>query len=222
MSRRYRCLVAYDGTDFNGWQVQPDQRSVQEEIEKALFVLGQGEEIRIHASGRTDRGVHARGQVFHFDAERPYTPEKWQESMNGLLPRDICVMDVQYAEDNFHARVSSVAKEYRYFIFLGPLLPPDLRRTRVRERRRINVDAMRQAAALLEGEHDFLSFSANRGIEEPNTVRHLMMLKVEDTEEGLCIRARADGFLYKMVRLWGRRPIRTGPPRKRRSGSWVN
>ena len=198
--QRYRCTVAYDGTDFGGWQVQPNLRTVQAEIETALLKVGAGETIRIHCSGRTDRGVHARGQVCHFDASRPYTSGKWQEALNGVLPRDICILDVRPAVDNFHARVSSVAKEYRYFLYLDAVLPPDLRRTWVRERRQLDLDSMHAAAALLQGEQDFLSFSSNRGVEEVTTVRNLMRLAVEEVPEGLCVRARADGFMYKMVR----------------------
>lgn len=200
MTQRYRCTVAYDGTHFDGWQVQPHARTVQGEIHKALGVVGGGEEIKVQGSGRTDSGVHAREQVFHFDARRPYACEKWQEAMNGVLPPDIQVMSVAHAPDGFHALASAVAKEYRYFLFLGPLMPPYLRHTMVRERRGLDVKRMREAAALLEGENDFLSFSANRGVEDKSTVRNLSVLRIEETEQGLVVRARSQGFLYKMVR----------------------
>jgi len=200
VSQRLRMTVAYDGTDFNGWQGQPGLRSVQGDLEAALRQLGGAEDLRVHGSGRTDRGVHARGQVFHFDAFRDYPPWKWTEALNGLLPGDIRILDAQTVAPGFHARFDAVAKEYRYFIYHGMIMPPDLRRTWLRVRHPLDVPAMLATCELLRGEHDFKGFSANRGYSEASTRRHLHTLAMEAVPEGWVVRAVANGFLYKMVR----------------------
>lgn len=212
MSGRLAATVAYDGTGFQGWQVQPGARTVQEEIERAFERLCGGKRPRIHGSGRTDTGVHARGQVFHVDPERktPYPPQKWLEALNGVLPPDIRIMDVRTVPAEFHARFDAVEKEYRYRIDTRPVVPPDLRFTRCPCRRTLDVEAMRAGAELLRGEHDFLSFSASRGAPERTTVRDLRRLEVVEEDEGLTLVAVADGFLYKMVRQLAGALLRVG------------
>jgi tRNA pseudouridine38-40 synthase len=200
MTARLRMTVAYDGTDFSGWQGQPGKRSVQGDIEAAFRKLGAPEDIRVHGSGRTDSGVHARGQVFHVDPFRDYPARKWMESLNGVLPDDVRIMEAREVAADFHARFDAIAKEYRYFIFCGVNMPPDLRRTFLRVRSPLDIPAMHACAALLQGEHDFKGLSANRGYPERTTVRHLSTLVIEDIPEGLMVRAAANGFLYKMVR----------------------
>ena len=170
--QRYRITVAYDGGAYAGWQVQPHHRSIQGELERALRELTQ-QSPRVHGSGRTDTGVHARGQVAHFDLCGRYVPAKLQLGLNALLNPDIRVMALRPAAPDFHARFSATGKTYRYFIWSGPVLPPDLRRYWTHARRPLDTAAMRAAAARLVGRQDFAAFSANPNREIGGTVRHL-------------------------------------------------
>lgn len=196
---RIACLTAYDGTEFQGWQVQPGARTVQSELEAALARL-EPEFPRIQGSGRTDAGVHALGQVFHVDVSRDYSPEKWREAFNGLLPEDIRILSVQPVEESFHARFSAVGKEYRYFLHTGPVYPPTLRHVRHSIRHPLDLEKMHQAAQELTGTHDFRSFSAVRVEADEDTVRTLRRLELFSEGEEMVITAEAEGFLYKMVR----------------------
>lgn len=209
-TRRLAMTAAYDGSDFQGWQVQPDCRTVQEEIERAIGRISDGVRPRIHGSGRTDTGVHARGQVFHVDSPRDYSEDKWREALNGVLPADIRILEVKQAAPDFHARFDAVNKQYRYFIHNHPVMPPDLRRYRVHVRAPLNFEAMNRAVDRLRGTHDFRSFSANRGREEETTVRTLHQLRLEREGSECCVIAEADGFMYKMVRQLAGALIRVG------------
>jgi len=202
--------LAYDGGEFQGWQVQPGVRTVQGEVERAFSKLAGGAEVRIHGSGRTDTGVHARGQVFHVDPPRAYTAEKWREALNGILPENVRVMRVREVSPEFHARYDARGKQYRYFIHNAPVVPPDLRGVRLGVRSPLDVAAMREGASALIGTHDFKSFSANRGGGEESTVRTLRRLEWIQEDETLCLLAEADGFLYRMVRQLAGALLRTG------------
>ncbi len=199
---RLAFTVAYDGSDFQGWQVQPDGvPTVQETIEEAFAVLCGGERPRIHASGRTDTGVHARGQVFHANPARSgYEPDKWRESLNGLLPASIRILNVRTVPETFHARFDALRKEYRYFLFAGRVLPPDLRAYRLHVRSDLDLSAMQTVASHWVGTHDFTSFSARRGDGEEDPIRTVFTSEVLEQAEGLMFRISANGFLYKMVR----------------------
>ncbi len=197
---RYKMTIAYDGTNYAGWQVQPHQRTVQAEIERVLKHLT-GRELRIHHSGRTDAGVHAKGQVAHFDLEKPVEPGRFQNSLNALLSPDVRIMQLQKVNDDFHARFSATGKEYRYFIWNGSAVPPELRLYRLPERRALDIDAMQRAALFLVGEHDFAAFTANPNREIGGTVKTVTKITVTRSREGdvqLCVAGK--GFLYKMVR----------------------
>jgi tRNA pseudouridine38-40 synthase len=209
-NKRLACTVAYDGAGFQGWQVQPGKRTVQEEIEKAFAVICDTPPPRIHGSGRTDTGVHARGQVFHVDPGRALTPDKWLEALNGSLPPDIRIMAVQEVAANWHARFDALSKQYRYFIYQAPVMPPELRGVRHHVRKSLDSARMNEAAALLQGKHDFLSFSANRGKPEQTTLRDLMECRLEIAGPEICLIARADGFMYKMVRQLAGALLRVG------------
>lgn len=198
---RYLMTTGYDGTAFRGWQVQPGARTVQGEVEAGIARLSGGKTVRIHASGRTDTGVHARGQTFHFDAPRSdFDAPQWMKALNGVLPEDVRILAARPVPPDFHARFSVLRKEYRYFIFCGRVMPPELRFTRLREPAQLNLTAMRKACSLLTGEHDFRAFSAIRTAPDENTVRTLESLTLEETGDGLVLRAVANGFLYRMVR----------------------
>jgi len=200
MSIRYKITIAYDGTNYAGWQVQLGEATVQAEIEKALKTLA-GSTVRIHHSGRTDAGVHARGQVAHFDLDKPVDPSKFQYSLNSLLNQDVRIMKLQKVKDDFHSRFSAKGKEYRYFIWNGPAVPPELRLYRLHERRPLDIDAMKCAAEQLVGTHDFAAFTANPKREIGGTVKTVIEITTTRSREGdvkICVTGK--GFLYKMVR----------------------
>jgi len=207
--RRYRMTVAYDGGPFAGWQVQPDRPTIQGELESALQQLT-GAPARVHASGRTDTGVHARGQVAHFDLARRVEPRRLLLGLNAVLPDSIRVTALAAAPGAFHARYSATGKEYRYFIWNGPQTPPWLRGWRTPMRDPLDVAAMRAAAAPLIGEHDFAAFSANPHREIEGTVRRLDELRLIRRGPELTLIARGNGFLYRMVRSLAGFLIRVG------------
>jgi tRNA pseudouridine38-40 synthase len=202
--QRLKIIVAYDGAPFSGWQSQITRDSVQDNIEAAIQKIT-GMEIRLHGSGRTDAGVHALGQVAHFDAPLPTLPtERWQMALNSNLPPTIRVLrvtKVRGGKDGFHARFSATGKRYTYRVcadrFIHPMeigrvwhvpFPLDLER-------------LREAAQVLEGKHDFAGFSANRGEPEKDTVRTIRKISIVRRGPLLALHFEGDGFLYKMVRI---------------------
>jgi tRNA pseudouridine38-40 synthase len=196
-ARRWRCACAYDGAGFAGWQSQPGGSSVQDALEAALGgILGGA--VRVHGSGRTDAGVHAMGQVFHFDAAWRHGPDRLLAALRSRLPASIQVRSVRPAAAGFHARFSAKGKVYTYDVHLGDADPFTRPRVWVVDRP-LDLDAMRRAAGILRGRHDFRAFSARRPGEE-DTVRDLRRLEVTRRGRTVRITAEADGFLYKMVR----------------------
>ena len=196
-----RCLVLwieYKGTNFHGWQTQPGQRTVQREIEGALAKMC-GEPVRIIGSGRTDAGVHAWGQVAHFHTRSRIEPYKVRIGLNTMMCRDVSIFDCREAPDGFHAQFDAVRKTYRYRI-LNRRSPSAIRHPYVwHVRKRLDLEAMRGAAEILEGEHDFASFCREKGRPE-DTVRRLERLSVERAGDEVVIEATAGGFLRHMVR----------------------
>ncbi len=195
---RWRCSCAYDGGAFEGWQSQPGGRAIQDVIEQRLKELFR-QDIRIHGSGRTDAGVHALAQVFHFDAEWNHGPDKLRKAMQAGLPRAIQITDVRRAAPGFHSRFSATGKVYRYELNLGeadPFTAPycwSLGRP-------LDWKAVDAVAAVLRGKHDFKAFSAEGGVERETTVRHLRRLDISRRGRRVRLTFEADGFLYKMVR----------------------
>jgi len=196
---RWKCTVAYDGTAFQGWQSQPGGNSVQDVIERRLGKIF-GRELRIHGSGRTDAGVHALAQVFHFDANWPHGPEKLLTALAGGLPPTIQVRRAQRVPAGFHARFSATGKIYFYNLYLGGRADPFAAPFCWSLLRRPDVAAMRKAAARLTGRHDFRAFSALNGAEKEDTVRRLRRLDFTGRGPRLRLTLEADGFLYKMAR----------------------
>ena len=207
--RRYRMTVAYDGTDLSGWQAQPNQTTVQGEIEAALKQLT-GDFIRVHSCGRTDTGVHARAQVAHFDLKLPWETGRLQHGLNALLPDGVRVTELRRTRPDFHARYDAKGKEYRYSVWNAPVECPLHRRQAVHVRPPLDLAAMRRAAAMLEGTRDFASFSANPHREIGGTVRTLWRLSVRRQGPLITIVAVGDGFLYKMVRSLAGHLLRVG------------
>ncbi|MFC1452277.1 tRNA pseudouridine(38-40) synthase TruA [Verrucomicrobiota bacterium] len=197
--KRYKATLSYDGTAYSGWQIQPNGVTVQEKIQQALRELT-GEETRVHGSGRTDRGVHARRQVAHFDLAGPWSGASLCRGINALVPRDIRVIRVVRAAKDFHARRSATSKEYRYFVWNAEIQPPFERNYSAHVTRKLDHDAMAAAASLLVGRRDFAAFSANPNRPIESTVRNLSELRVARRGARVVFVAKADGFLYKMVR----------------------
>jgi tRNA pseudouridine38-40 synthase len=187
------------GTHHEGWQSQPGGRAIQDVIEKRLAAIF-GHPIRIHGSGRTDAGVHARGQVFHFDAEWQHGATKLERAIATGLPDSIQVTRLRAARPGFHARFSATGKRYVYFLHRGHADPFDTPFCWSLGGRPLDVAAMRRTAQALVGRHDFRAFSAFNGVNRADTERTLRRLEVVGRGEKLRIVAEADGFLYKMVR----------------------
>lgn len=198
---RIRMIVQYDGTAYVGWQTQPNGLSVQERLKAELHKIT-GEEIRLHASGRTDSGVHARAQVVHFDTDSRVPPDKFAYALNAGLPPDIRVAYSGPAPADFHARFDVVRKHYRYTVWHAPHGSPFLRNTALHVHHPLDFAAMEEAAALVIGEHDFSAFKA-AGIEMKSTVRTVYESKWFKAEEPglICYQIAGSGFLYNMVRI---------------------
>jgi len=223
----WKLTLAYDGTEFGGWQVQPGERTVQGELQAALGRIT-GESPLPQGSGRTDAGVHALGQVASFALAAPIPPENLQRALNRSLPGSIRVLEARIERSAFHARHSAVAKSYEYRIFRGEICPPFLTRYVYACSWPMDVEALQRSARIFEGEHDFLSFAAtdpelsagNRKaeaeqrpfprdgfqIEAPTApaVRRIFSSTWEEKTSGgaelLVYRVRGNGFLHHMVR----------------------
>jgi tRNA pseudouridine38-40 synthase len=193
-------VVAYEGTEFCGWQVQPADRTVQGELERALETL-LGRAVRVHGSGRTDSGVHALGQTVHFDVpdRRPDFP--WQRGLNAILPRDVRVLDAGPAVDDFHARYGASSKTYEYCLWHERAFCLPQRRRFVWNCGPVDFARMEEAARVLTGEHDFAAFQ-NVGTDVGSTVRTVTAISRHKglTAHESVWRFTADGFLKQMVR----------------------
>ena len=200
MSTRYKIKISYDGTHYSGWQVQPNQKTVQGDIERLLSEMTGQEHVRVESSGRTDTGVHARAQVAHFDLPDPVDAKYFKRGLNAQLDRDIRITTLEKVSDDFHARFSAVGKEYRFYIYNGLIVPPTKRLYCLQEHRPLDVEKMRIAAALLVGEHDFAPFAANRRVPIKSTVRTINSLYVRKHGADITLEVQGNGFLYKMVR----------------------
>lgn len=197
--RRIRFIVSYDGTEYVGWQVQPNGVSIQELLEKALFELT-GERIRVEGSGRTDSGVHARAQVAHFDTEARMAADKFAIAMNMHLPSDIRVLYSEECDPSFHARFSAKQKEYRYTINTGVHADVFTRRTSLHLHRIRDIDAMKEASCAVLGTHDFSAFMCSASSME-NTVRTITHSEWNEQDGYLIYTVVGNGFLYNMVRI---------------------
>ncbi len=206
---RFRFTVAYDGTAYAGWQIQPRQVAIQQVLQKAFCDLT-GESIKVHGSGRTDAGVHAAGQVIHVDACFSVPPVAYVRALNVRLPRDIRILSCAQVDDSFHARKSALSKEYRYFIYQADIMLPHLRLYRTHVHKKLDTEAMQQALAILEGTHDFAAFSANPDREVETTIRTIFEATLREEGQDIILSLRGNGFLYKMVRSIAGWLIRVG------------
>ncbi|MDG1358316.1 MAG: tRNA pseudouridine(38-40) synthase TruA [Akkermansiaceae bacterium] len=196
--------LAYDGRPFQGWATQPRGNTIQDYLEKSISeVAKQG--VRIHGSGRTDTGVHALGQVAHFDVPDGMSMNayNWLPAVNSKLPAAVRVMNCEEVPKDFHARFSAKSKTYTYDLCLAPVLPPLRAGLAWHLPRQLDADSLAKALSILEGEHSFQAFSAKRGNETEDTdyVRILSQCELVTTEMGYKIVFTGNGFLYKMARL---------------------
>lgn len=198
LPRRWKCVCAYDGTGFAGWQSQAGGVAIQDTLEARLAQIFKTP-IRIHGSGRTDAGVHALEQVFHFDAVWNHASEKLLAALRSCLPATIQIKSVRAVRPDFHARFGATGKRYVYHLHLGDA-DPFTRPYAWCVFRPLDLAAMHAAAAVLVGEHDFRAFTAVNGDEKEDTVRHLRRLDIVRRGRSVRITAEANGFLYKMVR----------------------
>ncbi|MBM7573060.1 tRNA pseudouridine(38-40) synthase TruA [Aquibacillus albus] len=197
---RIQCIISYDGTNFSGYQIQPNGRTVQAEVEKALTRMHKGLPIRVIASGRTDARVHAVGQVIHFDTSLNIPIQNWRQAFNALLPEDIRVKEVKRASNEFHARYDVVEKEYRYFILNTENEDVFLRNYTYHVRQPLDMKAMSEACDYLEGTHDFTSFcAANTSVKDKTRTLYDVSCFQEDGKVVFVF--KGSGFLYNMVRI---------------------
>jgi tRNA pseudouridine38-40 synthase len=200
----YKLLIQYDGTDFHGWQVQENARTIQGELERVISTL-EGESVRVTGSGRTDAGVHADGQVANIFLRKPWTPLKLQKAINGNMWRDIRIMKVEEAVDEFHARFSAKQKTYIYRVINAPVMSPFWRRFAQHEGRPLDIAKMNDAARLFLGEHDWTAF-ASANTDGESKVRNVRSFEIRSTWNERAKAAMvefeitANGFLRYMVR----------------------
>ena len=192
----FKMTLCYDGTDFKGWQRQPRERTIQGALENALFKLT-GQLVTVHGAGRTDAGVHAEGQVANFRVATRLGADDLFRALNALLPDDLMFLSLRGAPADFHARKSARSKTYRYRLLQAPRVSPFLVRYVHHWPHRLDVRAMRKAAALFVREADFSAFSSNR---ELHPVRKVVLSDLRKKGDEIVFTIRAGGFLRYMVR----------------------
>lgn len=197
----YKIVIAYDGTHYKGWQVQPNGISIQAKLQEALKIFLR-HDTPLTGSGRTDSGVHALGQVAHFKTFHEISPRRFLHSLNGILPLDIRIKDIETVTPDFHARYSAKGKIYHYYLHIDPILNPFNRLYSLHVYEKFHINLLQEACLHFIGTHDFTAFAneAHSGVASHDPVRTLKRLEVIKIEEGIRLEFEADGFLYKMVR----------------------
>jgi tRNA pseudouridine38-40 synthase len=199
---KFKLTIAYDGSGYEGWQVQKTGTGVQEKIEDALGKLFRSRP-RVHSSSRTDTGVHALGMIAHFEVgseEWKQSPRKLALALNAWLAPDIRILAAAHASEDFHARFDATGKQYRYLVWNHAAMNPLIRHTAWHVPRRLDVEAMRLAAPRFIGKHDFQSFTSNPGYAREKTVRRLTRCEIKRNGPLLTVIIEGEGFLYKMCR----------------------
>lgn len=196
----YKLTLAYDGSRYDGWQKQGNTtKTIQGKLEALLSRLD-SREVEVHGAGRTDAGVHAKGQVCNCKLSRIWEEEDLRDTINGYLPADIAVLKVEKVPEQFHARLWAKGKTYCYRIYTGKV-PDVFRRNYVYQQEQpISVERMRQAASYLVGTYDFKSFCSNKHMKK-STVRTLDSIEIKELEDEVQIVYHGNGFLYNMVRI---------------------
>jgi tRNA pseudouridine38-40 synthase len=201
-SIRLKLTIAYDGANYQGWQVQKVGLGIQEVIEKAIAGIFQ-EQVRLHGSSRTDTGVHARAMIAHFDLAREKLKMRVSKiplALNAKLPEDIRVMEAQEVDADFHARFSAKGKQYRYSVYNYHAQDPLLRNRAWHVPHKLDLHAMREATKHFTGKRDYAAFANNRNYEMESTVRTLHRCELRKQGRLLTFIIEGDGFLYKMCR----------------------
>lgn len=195
---RYKCICSYDGTNFYGFQTQLNLRTIQEEIEKVLLIINK-QPITIYPSGRTDSGVHALGQVFHFDSD--ILMENWmmKNAINSRLPKDIYISLVEQVTDDFHSRFDAKSKEYHYLIDIGEFDPLKRNYRYYCPFKNLDIGRFKDALKIFVGVHDFRSFTKNQAL--TNTVREIYSIDLDADESLITIKIVGEGFMRHMVRI---------------------
>jgi len=196
--KNIRMELAYDGTDFSGWQVQKQGRTVQSEIERALKDIN-GKSIKIRAAGRTDAGVHAAGQVINFFSESTIPPEKYAYALNRYLPQDIRALRSGAAGDDFNARGSAELRIYRYYIYAAEIMLPHLQRYSWLRPANLCIENLKSMASVVKGTHDFSAFSA-AGDSNKSRIRRIESSCFYIKEPFIVYQISGNAFLWKMVR----------------------
>ena len=199
MSEKIKLTLSYDGSAYVGWQLQPNGISIQQCVEQALLRLST-EPLRVHSSGRTDAGVHARGMVCHFVTGRILPLTAWREGLNRLLPEDIAVREAEKVTEDFHARYSATGKHYRYTLLRDPLPSPLDRLTSWRIKAQLDLDLMRRACNELKGVHDFSAFRSS-GCTAGATEKEIFDICLKESGPLLYVDVKGSGFLRHMVRM---------------------
>lgn len=210
--QNYKLTIAYDGTNYHGWQMQANARTIQGEMTRVLSLLDH-RPVPLHGAGRTDAGVHAEAQVANVFLERPFALDQLRDAVNGNLDRDLRVMRVEMADDSFEARFSAKRKTYRYDISTAAVLSPFDLRYVYHYRGALDADAMQRAAALLVGRHDFSAFTI-AALDIEDRTRTLTQLDVKAAGHRIRITASAEGFLRYMVRTMAGTLIDVGRGRR--------
>jgi tRNA pseudouridine38-40 synthase len=200
----FKLTIQYDGTDFHGWQMQDELRTVQGELTNALSLI-EGSPVVVQGSGRTDAGVHAEGQVASVKLQKDITPEKLRAAINGNVGKDVRVMEVQAVDHDFHARYSALEKTYLYRTVNGPVISPFWLRYAHHEARALDLERMKDCAELFLGTHEWSAFSSAQSDSETKsrTITHLSVVDRRDERAQsrmIEITISADGFLRYMVR----------------------
>lgn len=196
----YKAVIQYEGTRYRGWQVQGNtEQTIQGKLETLLSRM-EGEQVEVHGSGRTDAGVHAAAQVISFRCNSNKSPKEIQEYMNQYLPEDIVVISVQEAAPRFHARLNAIRKTYVYTIWNSPISNVFERKFVTKIEEELNLEAMRQAASQLCGEHDYRAFCSLKKFKK-STIRKIEKIEIKQEGAKIQIVYTGNGFLYHMVRI---------------------
>jgi tRNA pseudouridine38-40 synthase len=197
--KNIKLTIEYDGTNYSGWQNQDNAVTVQEKLEEAIKELTK-EEVKLIGSGRTDSGVHARGQVANFFTNSTIPGEKFKYALNNILPGDIAIIESEEVDVNFHSRFDAVKKRYRYRIYNGEMPRPLYRNYSYHYKYNLDLDKMREAAKYLIGTHDFVSFMGSGSVVK-TTIRTIYKIDIQKLNEFIDITLEGDSFLRYMVRI---------------------
>ncbi len=197
IERNIRLVLAFDGTEYCGWQIQKNQPTIQGIVSGVISRIT-GEQIKLTGSGRTDAGTHARSYVANFHTYSQIAPARFVPAFNSLLPRDIRILSARKVPSRFHARRDALSKVYRYQIFLGTVLRPHLMREHFHFPYPVDLSIMERAVCRFRGEHDFASFA--KGPLKPNTIRTIFRCDLTRKGRSLILTVEGNGFLHHMVR----------------------